>query len=77
MIQFVILEDFIKLSPPCKSKTYKQNFKNFDRNKWKEDFYKMDWDKVINENDNNINDAFNGFYKTLTEILDHHAHLIY
>ena len=53
LIQFVILEDFIKLSSPCKSNTYKRNFKNFDRNKLKEDFYKMDWDKVIHENDNN------------------------
>ena len=25
------------------------------------------------ESDNNINDAFNNFYETLTEILDHHA----
>ena len=76
LIQFVILEDFIKLSSPYKSNTYKRNFKNFDRNKLKEDFYKVDWDKVILENDNNINDAFNGFYKTLTEILDYHAPLI-
>ena len=76
LIQFVILKDFIKLSPPCKSNTYKQNFKNFDRNKLKEDFYKVDWIKVILENDNNINNPFNDFYKTLTEILDHHAPLI-
>ena len=76
MIQFVILEDFIKLSSPCKSNTYKRNFKSFDRNKLKEDLYKIDWDKVIHENDNNINNAFNGFYKTLTEILDHHTPLI-
>ena len=45
-----------------------QNFKNFDRNKLK-DFYKIDWDKVIHKNDNNTDDAFNGCYKTLTEIL--------
>ena len=76
MIQFVILEEFIKLSSPCKSNTYKRNLKNVDRSKLKEDFYKVDWDKVILENENNINDAFNGFYKTLTEILDHHAPLI-
>ena len=72
LIQLVILEDFIRLSSPCKSITYKRNFKNFDRNKLKEDFHKIDWDKVIHENDSNINDAFNGFYKTLTEILGHH-----
>ena len=55
LIQFVILADF-KLSSPCKSNTYKQNFKNFDRNKVKEDFYKVDWDKVILGYENNIND---------------------
>ena len=73
LIQFVILEDFIKI---YKSNTYKQNFKIFDRNKLKEDFFKVDWDKVILENDSNINDPFNDFYKTLPEILDHHAALI-
>ena len=56
--------------------TYKQNFKNFDRNKLKEKFHKNDWDKVILENDNNINEALNSFYKTFIEILDHHAPLI-
>ena len=76
MIQFIILEDFIKPSSPCKSNTCKRNFKNFGRSKLKEDFYKIDWDKVIHENDNNINDAFNSFYKTLHEILDHHPPLI-
>ena len=76
LIQFVILEDFVKPSSPCKPNTYKRNFKNFDRNKLKKDFYKIDWDKVVHENDNNINGTFNSFYKTLTEILDHHAPLM-
>ena len=76
LIQFIFLEDFIKLSSLCESNTYKRNFKNFDRNKLKEDFYEVDWDKVILENGNSINDTFNGLYKTVTEILDHHAPLI-
>ena len=42
----------------------------------REDFCKIDWDKVIHENDNNINNAFNSFYKTRTEIRDHYAPLI-
>ena len=41
----------------------------------KEDFYKIDWGKV-HENDNNINDAFNSLYKALSEILDHHSTLV-
>ena len=76
LIHFVILKDFIKPSSPCKSNTSKQNFKNFDRNQLKKDFYKIDWDNVIHQSDNNVNDAFNSFYKILTEILDHHAPLI-
>ena len=38
-------------------------------NKLKEGFYKIEWGKVIHENDSNINNAFNSFYKSLTEIL--------
>ena len=41
LIQFVILEDFMKPSSPCKCNTYKRNFKNFDSNKLKGDFYKL------------------------------------
>ena len=47
LIQMVILEDFIKASSPCKSNTYKQNFKKFDKDKLKEDFYKIDWGKKL------------------------------
>ena len=75
LIQFLILVDFIKPSLPCKSNTYKQNFKNFGRNNLKEDFGKIDWNKVIHENGNNVNDAFGRFYKSLTEILNHHVPL--
>lgn len=64
LIQFYILEDRIMPSPPCKSNTYRGSFKNFDTNKLKENFYKAGWSKVIHENDNNINNPFNRFYKT-------------
>ena len=45
------------------------------RNKLKEYYYEIDWREVIRENDNNINNAFNSFYKVLTEVLDYHAPL--
>ena len=76
LIKFVTGEDFIKPLSLCKCNIYKRNLKNFDRNQLKEDIYKIDGAKVIHENVNNINDAFNSFYRTLTEILDHHAPLI-
>ena len=75
LIQYIILDYFLKPSSPYKCNTYIQNFKNFDRNKLKEDFHKINWRKVTHENDNNINDAFNSFYKSLTESLVHHASL--
>ena len=45
------------------------------RNKLKEYYYKIDWREVIRENDNNINNVFNSFYKVLAEVLDYHAPL--
>ena len=45
------------------------------KNKLKEYYYKIDWREVIRENDNNINNVFNSFYKVLTEVLDYHAPL--
>ena len=75
MIKFVTVEDFIKPSSLCKSNINKRNFKNFDRNQLKEGIYKIDGAKVIHDNDN-VNYAFNSFYRTLTKILDHHTPLI-
>lgn len=46
LIQFIILEDLITPKPPPKSNVYKRNLDNFDSNKLKEDFYKIEW---INE----------------------------
>ena len=76
LIQFGTLKDFIKPSSLCKSSIYKPNFKNFDRNKLKEDFQKINWDKVTHKNDKNINGGFNSFYKTLAEVIHTHAPLI-
>ena len=58
LIQFVILEYYIKPSSPCISNNYERNFKNFANNKLKEDFNKTGWGKVIYENGNSVNDAF-------------------
>ena len=76
LIQFGTLKDFIKPSSLCKSSIYKPNFKNFDRNKLKEDFQKINWDKVTHKNDKNINGGFNSFYKTLAEVIHTHVPLI-
>ena len=75
MTQFVILEDFITLKPPPNSNVYKRNFDNFDSNKFKEDLCKIDWSNKILKNSNDINEVFDIFYKTLSEIVDCHVSL--
>ena len=75
MTQFAILEDFITLKPPPNSNVYKRNFDNFDSNKFKEDLCKIDWSNKILKNSNDINEVFDIFYKTLSEIVDCHVSL--
>ena len=72
LIQFVILEDFITPKPLPKTNLYKRNFDKFDNNKLKEDFGKIDWINEILKNGNDINEIFDIFYKTLSEIVDRH-----
>ena len=74
LIQFVILEDFITPKPLPKTNLYKRNFDKFDNNKLKEDLHKIDWINEILKN-NDINEIFDIFYKTLSEIVDRHVPL--
>ena len=71
-IQFVILEDLITPKPPPKFNLYKRNF---DSNKLKENLPKIDWINKILKNGNDVNEIFDIFYKTLSEIVDRHAPL--
>ena len=75
LIQFVILEDFITPEPLSKNNLYKRNFDKFENNKLKEDLRKIDWINEILKNGNDINEIFDIFYKTLSEIVDRHAPL--
>ena len=75
LIQFVILEDFIAPKPLPKTNLYKRNFDKVDSNKLREDLRKIDWINEILKNSNYINEIFDIFYKTLSEIVDHHGPL--
>ena len=72
LIQFVILEDLITPKTPPKFNLYKRNF---DSNKLKENLPKTDWINKILKNGNDVNEIFDIFYKTLSEIVDRHAPL--
>ena len=74
LIKFVILEDFITPKPLPKTNPCKRNFDKFDNNKLKEDLHKIDWINEILKN-NDINEIFDIFYKTLSEIVDRYVRL--
>ena len=75
LIQFVILKDLITPKPFPKTYLYKKNFHKFDNNKLKEDLRKICLINKILKNGNDINEIFDIFFKTLSEIVDRHAPL--
>ena len=75
LIQFVFLEDFIAPKPPPRANLHKRNFDNFGSNKLKEDLRKIESFNEVLKNGNDINEIFNIFYETPSEIVDSHAPL--
>ena len=84
LIQFFILEDFTTPKPLPKTNvirnwetTEKLLLRNFDKldNKLKEDLCKIDWNIEILKSGTDINEMFDIFYKTLSEIVDRHGPL--
>ena len=75
LIQFVILKDLITPKPLPKTYLYKKNFHKFDNNKLKEDLRNIYLNNKILKKGNDINEIFDIFFKTLSEIVDRHAPL--
>ena len=75
LIQFVILEYSITPKPLPKTNLYKRNFDKVGNNKLREDLHKIEWINEILKNGNYFNEIFDIFYKTLSEIVDHHGPL--
>ena len=60
---------------PKKHNIYKRNFKSFDRENFLLDLLNINWDNIIQVNNQNPNSSFNSFLTTLNQLLDRYAPL--
>ena len=72
-MQFLILKGFIKEKSVPKLNLYKRDFSKFNEKEFNETILKLDWDKLINPQDNDPNLSFNNFHNTITYYLDEFA----
>ena len=73
LIQFVILEGFLKYTPPRKINIYERNFKNFNEREFEETLKDLNWNKIIKTEDKDPNKSMDNFYQQINYLLDEFA----
>ena len=74
LIQFLVLEGFVKASKPPKIDLFKRDFKNFNEREFNEEVInKVDWNNVCKLNQKNPDISCKNFYDTLNFHLDEYA----
>ena len=73
LIQFLILEGFIKERPIPILNMYKRDYSNFDENEFKEAVDGLDWHSIVDINQKDPNHSLNNFYNSITYLLDEFA----
>ena len=74
LIQYLILENFVKKSKVPKSTIYKRDFKNFNEREFNDEvIYGVNWDEICQFSSNNPNISCNRFIDSITYYLDEYA----
>ena len=73
LIQFLILEGFIKERSLPEMNLYKRDFGNFNEREFEEAVLNMDWEGICNLNANDPNSSCYNFFNTITYLLDEFA----
>ena len=73
--QFFIHPDFNNRFVPRKHNIYRRNTSRYDKKLLHDDFQRIDWDNIINNDTLNTNDSFDSFYKSFNSLLDKHIPL--
>ena len=60
---------------PRKHNIFKRNVNNYDKIIFFTDFSEINWDDVINVDDNDTNASFNSFFSIFNNLLDTHLPL--
>ena len=71
--QFLIFENFHFNS--CNETRYYRKWKNFDNNKFKEAFYRLDWKDILHSDSDNPDLLFESFFDRMNTLIDIHAPL--
>ena len=75
LIQFLILEGFIKGMPVSKINLFKRDFSNFNKNEFEQAVNNFDWNLIVNIDQKDPNLSINNFYNSIAYILDGFAPL--
>ena len=73
LIQFLILQGYIKEGHIPATNLYKRDFKNFNEMKFEEVVLSMDWDNICSLEKNDPNFSCNNFFNSITYQLDEFA----
>ena len=73
LIQFLVLEGFIKERPILILNIFKRDYSNFNENEFKEAVDRLDWHSVVGINQKDPNRSLNNFYNSITYLLDEFA----
>ena len=73
--QFFILPDIFSNSPPAKYNIMFHDWENFNNQSFREDFEKINWNQVLQLNQDNVNITFENYLNTVNTLNNSHAPL--
>ena len=75
LIQFVILEGFVKERAMPKLNLFKRDFRNFNEDEFRKTISGYNWETIVNIQGNDPDLSLNNFYNSITFFLDEFAPL--
>ena len=73
--QFFVLPDFFSNSPPTKYNIIFHDWEKFNNQSFLDDFEKINWNQVLQLNQNNVNITFENYLNTVNTLINCHAPL--
>ena len=73
LIQFLILEGFVKEKSIAETNLYKRDFSYFNEREFEDDVYKFNWDRICNLKSKDPNLSCSNFFNNITYLLDEFA----
>ena len=73
LMQFLIIEGFVKEKAIPEINLYKRNFKHFNDDEFSRSLYQLDWENIVKIEDRDINASYSNFYRSITFLLDEFA----